>query len=194
MSAWRAACASSPAPLPPTRIGSRSCRARFVDAAREREVGAVVVDRLAVQQAADDLDHVGQQRLAFGRCRERCPGGGELGRCVPGAEPELDATTAEVVERGHLAGQQQGVVEAGVEHERADADALRRRCRGRQAEQRAPIAAHVVGDEDDVVAERLRLTGRAGGRSRVGEAQLERRRASRIRSRQPSCRRWRTPT
>ena len=99
--------------------------------------------------------------------------GGELGRRVPGTEAELDTAAAQAVERRHLPGDHQRVVEAGVEHERADADPFGRLRGGGQALQRAPVAADVVGDEDDVEPELLGAPGVGGDVRRVVGAELQ---------------------
>ena len=157
MSAWRAACSSSRRPLPPTRIGPTP-------------TGSSPRARRAVEQRADGLDEPGQVRLALGGREEGVPGGGELAGRVAGAEPELDPTAAQAVEREHLTGQEQRVVEAGVEHERSDVDALGGRGRRGEAQQRAPVAPDVVGDEHGVepgssawraAAHRCRIVGRS---------------------------------
>ena len=133
----------------------------------------MVVDRLPVEQGADDLDELGEALLASGGGEERHAGGGELRRRVPGTEAELDTAAAQAVERRHLPSDHQRMVEAGVEHERADADPFRRLRGGCQALQRAPVAADVVGHEDDVEAELLGAPGVRGDVRRVVGAELQ---------------------
>ena len=125
MSAWRPAWSSRSVPLPPTRIGSRRRRAGRSSGVRSKCRRGGRPSRRRAGRARPRRTRRGGPCAR--RRQERHAGGGELGRRVPGAEAELDATAAQAVERGDLAGEHQRVVQAGVEHERADADALGRR-------------------------------------------------------------------
>ena len=114
-------------PLPPTRIGragpwhggaSQVGRASTVSPSRSRRIDSTNSASRALRSAAG---------------RSGTPMAANSAGVCPAPRPELDPTAAQVVQRGDLAGQQQWVVEAGVEHERADADALGRRGRGGEA-------------------------------------------------------------
>ncbi len=74
------------------------------------EVLVVAIDRLAVEQGAQHLGERGEPSFAHPRWLEGNAGGGELGRCVPGAETDLHATAGQMVERCDLASEHQRMV------------------------------------------------------------------------------------
>jgi len=85
---------------------------------------AVVLDGAAVEQGAHDLDELGEARFALPGGLHWHSAGGELPRRVPGAKAELHPTAAQLDKRHDFPGEHHGIVQAGVEHVRAEPDAL----------------------------------------------------------------------
>ena len=143
-------------------------------------------DLLAVEKPPQDDDGLGEARLPDRRRVERDADRLILGERVPGADAELDAASGEMVERRDLASEVHRMTEVVVEHQRADANALRRLPRRLSSgASGGPHVADVVRGVDDVEAGRFRRartrTQFGGGRQRrelVSEAKLPHRPAS----------------
>ena len=99
---------------------------------------------VAVEQAAHDLDRFRHPLLTDTRRVERGADRGVLGVGMAGSDAELEPPAGDVVDRGGLAGEMNGVPEVVVEHERTDPDPIRRRRHRRQRRERRPVRADVV--------------------------------------------------
>ena len=110
------------------------------------------------------------------------------------AEPDLEPTLGQLVDRRQLAREHRGMAEVAVEHERPDVERRGDGGRGRHRGDRSEALVEVIGHEHRRVAERLELADRVGPRpvvegpvqfggetERVGGHRGESRRASRTR-------------
>ena len=107
---------------------------------------------VAVEQAAHDLDRFRHPLLANTRRVECGADRGVLGVGVAGADAELEPSVGDVVDRGGLAGEVNGVPEVVVEHERTDPDPFRRGRHRRQRRERRPVWTDVVERAEHVEA------------------------------------------
>ncbi len=113
---------------------------------------AVEGDFLAVQEPAEDLHCFRQTRLAHARWIEALAGGGVLRKGVAGADADLEATVAKVVDAGQFPRQVDGIVEVVIQHQGANAQARGAVGHRDQRRQRRPAIEDVVPGVDHVEA------------------------------------------
>ena len=97
----------------------------------ELMVGAVPVDRLAVEKAPQDLYPLEERCFAPSSRKQLYAGFAVLVRGVAGTEAEFKTTVRQMVERRCFPRELHRVAHVGVEHERADPQGRRGRCDGR---------------------------------------------------------------
>ena len=146
----------------PVVLGDRVVLARE----RERPLG---------EAALEHRDRLGETRDAHAGGVERDAERGVLRPVPAGAERDLHAAPAQHVERGEVLGQERGMTQVVVGHERRDPQPVGGRGDRREQGHEPEREHDVVGIDEHVVADRLRATrglaqGRAvGDLARVGE-------------------------
>ena len=112
------------------------------------------------KQALHDLHGLGEPRDAHARLVERNAGGLVVGGHPTRADPELEPTVGEQVERRHLARAHNRMLVVVAEHERADAQRVGDGRGVRERDRRREVVVdEVVGNEQRRVPERLDLAG-----------------------------------
>ena len=121
----------------------------------QRVVRTRVIDDLFAQQAIEERHRLLEPRDAR---RGRVVGQAHLpviGNAPAGTDADLDAPSREHVHRRDLFGERDQIPVIHGENEGADADALSRVRGGHHRGDRRELRAHVIGDEEHVIALRL---------------------------------------
>jgi excisionase family DNA binding protein len=140
-------------------------------------VPAVMVDPFAVEQTAEDLDRLGEATLAQRRRIEADPCRLVFGEGVARPYSHLEAAAREAIQGGEALGQEPGMMEIVVQHERAEPDPFRPRGSEREGLERGQVSTEVIEGAHHVEAcllDRLHLPAellRAVGPDLIAEAE-----------------------